>query len=96
MDSLPSSPGVETLERARRTFGAAHAFPIRERYLLGPTDPLKEWSQATFDDLEEGPVALLVSPDHQTRLRSSDDLDGPWKASALPFGPGGRLGPMGR
>jgi hypothetical protein len=28
-------------------FGAARAFPIRERYLLGHSDPLKRWPQAT-------------------------------------------------
>src|SRR5439155_19743639 len=38
---------AETFERAREAFGAARAFPIRERYLLGTSDPLKRRSQTT-------------------------------------------------
>jgi hypothetical protein len=35
------------IERAPGAFGAARAFPIRERCLLGTSDPLKRRSQAT-------------------------------------------------
>jgi hypothetical protein len=80
------------IERARRTFGAARAFPIRERYLLGPTDPLKGWSQATFRDLEVEPVLRDSAgrPDSLALLRLPPRIR---EASAFPFGPGGRLGP---
>src|SRR5437867_2435432 len=81
-----------THERARRAFGAARAFPIRERYLLGLSDPLKERSQATLRT-ERGRTSGVPRGD-RCGLRLSDCQLGPPGGPGAPFGPMARLGPV--
>jgi hypothetical protein len=54
---------TQTKERARVAFGAARAFPIRERYLLGRSDPLKSWPQATLRPSGESSLLRFAAGD---------------------------------
>jgi hypothetical protein len=82
---------TQTKERARVAFGAARAFPIRQRYLLGHSDPLKRWPQATLRPSGESSLLRIVTGDRsglsRTNLRRV-----PWEAPALPSALG-RSGP---
>ncbi len=80
--SVAKERGWETFERARGAFGAARAFPIRERYLLGTSDPLKSRSRATQrpsgrpepPTVREGIGRLLPPPIYPPRSVGSTTL----------------------
>src|SRR5918996_3345310 len=73
--------------RVRRAFGAAHAFPIRERYLLGPTDPPRVGPERLRCPATR--LGLLTRPEPRANPISEPSSE----AFRLPAGPCGRSGP---